>query len=95
MLPYFDHIAVSSDMGFIKPHPEIFYRTLKQSQLGADEVVFVGDTYQQDIIGAKRAGLKTVWLNTRHEPRAMAVSDPPDYEIESLAELIEKPILNK
>ncbi len=94
VLTCFDHIAVSSDVGFIKPHPEIFCRTLRQSQLRADEVIFVGDTYQQDIIGAKRAGLKTVWLNSRHEPRAMAVNDPPDYEIETLAELIEKPILS-
>ena len=93
-LTYFDQIIVSSDVGFIKPHPEIFYRTLAQSRLKANEVVFVGDTYHQDIVGAKRAGLETVWLNSRHEPRAVAVDDPPDYEIEILSELIEKPILS-
>ena len=54
-----------------------------------DEVLFVGDTYLQDIIGAKRVGLKTVWLNTRHEPHTMARDDPPDYEIASLSELLE------
>ncbi|MBN1579665.1 MAG: hypothetical protein JXA89_03105 [Anaerolineae bacterium] len=47
----------------------------------------MGDSYQQDIVGAKRVGLKTVWLNNRHEPRAMAVDNPPDYEIETLAEM--------
>jgi HAD superfamily hydrolase (TIGR01549 family) len=93
ILACFDNIAISSDVGFIKPHPEIFRRTLAQSNLGANEVVFVGDTYQQDIIGAKQVGLNTVWLNTRHEPRAMAVENPTDYEIETLSELIEKPIL--
>ena len=91
-LTYFDHIVISSDIGFMKPHPEIFRRTLTQCQLTSDEVVFVGDTYQQDILGAKRAELKSVWLNTRHEPRAMTADDPPDYEIETLAELIEKPL---
>ena len=93
ILTYFDHITISSDVGFIKPHPEIFRRTLAESKLRSDEVLFVGDTYHQDIIGAKRVGLKTVWLNTRHEPRTMARDNPPDYEIETLAELIEKPIL--
>jgi HAD superfamily hydrolase (TIGR01662 family) len=94
VLAYFDTITISSDVGFIKPHPEIFRRTLRESQLKPDEVVFVGDTYQQDIVGAKRVGLKTVWLNTRHEPRTMAQDDPPDYEIKSLAELVEKPIVH-
>jgi len=93
ILACFDNIAISSDVGFIKPHPEIFRQTLAQSKLRANEVVFVGDTYQQDINGAKRVGLNTVWLNNRHEPRAMAVENPPDYEIETLSELIEKPIL--
>jgi HAD superfamily hydrolase (TIGR01549 family) len=93
ILTYFDNTTISSDVGFMKPHPEIFRRALAESKLKPDEVVFVGDTYQQDIIGAKRAGLKTVWLNNRHEPRAMAKDIPPDYEIETLAELIEKPIL--
>ncbi len=91
-LAYFDDIGVSSDVGFIKPHPEIFHQTLVRSALNPDEVVFVGDTYRQDILGAKRAGLKTVWLNSRHEPRALAIDNPPDYEIETLVELLEIPI---
>lgn len=94
ILAYFDTVTISSDVGFIKPHPEIFRLTLRQSELRPDEVVFVGDTYQQDIIGAKRVGLKTAWLNNRHEPRAAAVGNPPDYEIETLVELLEKPILS-
>ena len=94
ILTYFDHITISSDVGFIKPHPEIFRRALAASKLKPGEVVFVGDTYQQDIVGAKRVGLKTVWLNNRHEPRAMAKDNPPDHEIETLAELLEKPILH-
>jgi HAD superfamily hydrolase (TIGR01549 family) len=94
VLAYFDTITISSDVGFIKPHSEIFRRPLRESTLRRDEVVFVGDTYQQDIIGAKRVGLKTVWLNTRHEPRTMAQDDPPNYEIETLSELVEKLILH-
>jgi HAD superfamily hydrolase (TIGR01549 family) len=94
VLTYFDTITISSEVGYIKPHPEIFRRALAESELKSDEVVFVGDTYEQDIMGAKRVGLKTVWMNTRHEPRAMARSNPPDYEIETLAELVEKPIFH-
>lgn len=92
-MAYFDAIAISSDVGFIKPHPGIFRYALSQCQLRADEVVFVGDTYRQDILGAKRVGMKTIWLNCRGEPRALAAEDPPDGEIETLLELIEKPVL--
>jgi HAD superfamily hydrolase (TIGR01549 family) len=93
-LAYFDQVSISSDVGFIKPHPEIFYRTLAQCKLNADEVIFVGDTYQQDVLGAKCAGLKTIWLNNRCEPRAIARDNPPDDEIEALEELLEKPIFD-
>ena len=93
ILDLFDNIIISSDVGFIKPHPEIFQKALAQSRLSVDEVVFIGDTYQQDIIGAKRVNLKTVWLNNRHEPREMAQDNPPDFEIDSLSELLELPII--
>ena len=56
------------------------------------EIIFKGDTYQQDIVGAKRVQFKTVWLNNRHKLRELAAANPPDYEIASLAELMKLPI---
>jgi HAD superfamily hydrolase (TIGR01549 family) len=90
---YFDPIVISSDVGFIKPHPGIFLAALSQCQLEPGEAVFVGDTYQQDVLGAKGVGMKTAWLNSRREPRAVAAGDPPDEEIESLEELLDISIL--
>jgi FMN phosphatase YigB (HAD superfamily) len=55
--------------------------------------MFIRDSYQQDIIGAKRVNLKAVWLNNRSEPRALAQENPPDFAIETLSELLELPIL--
>ncbi|MBN1139698.1 MAG: HAD family hydrolase [Anaerolineae bacterium] len=92
VLSCFDAVIISSDVGYMKPHPEIFYRALTATGLRPDEVLFVGDSYHQDIVGASRVGLRTAWLNSRHEPRTMARDDPPDYEIERLSELIEKPL---
>ena len=93
ILDLFDTIIVSSDVGFIKPHPEIFRLALARSRLSVDEVVFIGDTYQQDVMGAKRVSMKTVWLNSRHEPQEVAQDNPPDFEIGSLIELLELPII--
>lgn len=85
ILQYFNTISISSDVGFIKPRKEIFLKTLEKDSLKPEEVVFVGDTYAQDIIGAKKAGMKTVWLNCRHE----TIEDKTfaDYEIQNLEQL--------
>jgi len=87
-LSIFDNIAISSDVGYLKPHPEIFIHTMKQLNLKADELVFIGDTYKQDIVGAKKVGIRTIWLNTRKEPKEIAMNNLPDYEITKLSDLI-------
>jgi HAD superfamily hydrolase (TIGR01509 family) len=92
-LSLFDNCIVSSDVGYIKPHPKIFLRTLESLRLRASDAVFVGDTYQQDIIGAKLVGLDTIWLNTRHEPQGIATDNAPDHRIETLSDLITRAIL--
>lgn len=88
-LELFDQVVVSSDVGFIKPHQGIFDHALAQSGLSAGETVFVGDTYQQDIVGAKRAGMRTIWLNQRRERRAAPERAAADYEIGALVELLD------
>lgn len=85
ILQYFNTVTISSDIGFIKPRKEIFLKTLEKDSLRPDEVIFVGDTYSQDIIGAKGVGMKTVWLNCRQEP--LEKKDLADYMIQDLKEL--------
>jgi FMN phosphatase YigB (HAD superfamily) len=70
---YFSTISISSEAGYIKPHPEIFKRTLRNDKLQANEVIFIGDTYRQDIIGAHRCGIDSVWHNNRNEPEPEGV----------------------
>lgn len=85
----FRTVTVSSDVGFIKPHAQIFHRTLECDHLQAEHVVFVGDTYPQDIRGAQQVGMKTIWLNSRHENPELAREHPPDAEIRTIQELID------
>ena len=88
LLAYFDAVTISSDVGYIKPHPEIFRQALDQCHLHADQVVFLGDTYKQDILGAKRVGMKTIWLNSRQESDALALDDPPDATLKNISDLV-------
>ena len=45
----------------------------------------VGDSLTSDILGGKRAGLRTVWVNPQHKSAPEELK--PDYEIENLADL--------
>lgn len=85
----FHTITISSDVGFIKPHPGIFHRALTDNYLTAREAIFVGDTYHQDILGAKGAGMKTVWLHCLDNPPSASIKDLLDFEIEALNRLLE------
>ena len=61
--PYFHQIVISDDHGWRKPHPKIFTDTLELLQVAARDALFVGDSPHDDVLGAKRAGLDTAWVN--------------------------------
>jgi putative hydrolase of the HAD superfamily len=63
--PYFDAIVLSSDLGLAKPNPRIVIAALRELGCGTNEAVFVGDTWGTDIIGARAAGLKAIFLEER------------------------------
>jgi len=60
---FFDSVVISSRAGYAKPAPEIFLAALKPHALQAHDALHVGDSFETDIEGARRAGLRTVWLN--------------------------------
>lgn len=84
--PYFDHIVISGAFGKGKPDPTIFEHALSLMTLEKDEVIMVGDNLMTDILGANRAGIKSVWIN-RHEKEGNEVI--PTYEIHHLEELFQ------
>jgi putative hydrolase of the HAD superfamily len=62
---FFDEIIISGRLGVCKPHPAIFSELTRLLALPPDEIVFVGDELQADIVGAHRAGMRTVWMTYR------------------------------
>jgi putative hydrolase of the HAD superfamily len=84
LVPYFDQIVISGDYGKGKPDAGIFEHSLSLLDLNKDEVLMVGDNLMTDILGAKRAGIKSVWINRHDKERNEVI---PDYEIKQLSEL--------
>lgn len=54
---FFDTIITSARVGYRKPRPEIFAAALEAIGVPSGEALFVGDDYENDILGARAAGL--------------------------------------
>lgn len=87
---YFDVLLVSAAVGVRKPHPRIFQMALDHWGVSPEQAVMVGDTLGADILGAKLAGMTSVWITRRAQrPGNRDHEDTirPDEVIASLAEL--------
>jgi len=83
---YFRTVVVSEAVGVEKPHAAIFQYALDSLGLRAEHAWFVGDHPANDILGACRVGLRTVWLRGSHPwPDNQAV---PHHQIDHLRELL-------
>jgi HAD superfamily hydrolase (TIGR01549 family) len=81
-----DFVLVSEEFGVAKPDPQIFREALRLAGVGADEAVFVGDSAEFDMAGARAVGIPTVWVN-RHQRPWTEPGPPPTRQIRTLAEL--------
>ncbi len=84
----FDPIIISSDLGYRKPDPRIFELVLKQMELTAEEVLFIGNDMYRDVYGAGKMGMKTIFFKSNqgdHKSRDIE----PDYIIYDFKQLPE------
>jgi HAD superfamily hydrolase (TIGR01549 family) len=89
LVPFFDTMGVSDDLGLHKPDPALFARTLEIAGVAGVRAAMVGDRLDYDVVPAKANAMRTVWVL-----RGEAPDDPtpaqlavPDVAIEDLAEL--------
>jgi putative hydrolase of the HAD superfamily len=66
--PFLDALVVSEEAGVAKPDPAIFAIAL--DRLGCDPAgaVMIGDSWANDIRGARAAGLRCIWFNPDARP---------------------------
>lgn len=62
-LPEVAMVIDSGLIGVAKPDPAIFEPVLKTLSAPPHEILYVGDTYQSDVLGATAAGLQVVQLD--------------------------------
>jgi HAD superfamily hydrolase (TIGR01549 family) len=59
---FFDVWAVSAEVGSEKPDPAIFEHALAEAGSPPERCVMVGDRLDNDIVAARRHGLRGIWL---------------------------------
>src|SRR5512145_675345 len=85
VLELFAAVVVSDEVGWRKPHPDIFAAAFQRTGADPARTLFVGDRLDIDVVGAHRAGMDAAWLSPGGEglpPDAVA----PRYVIRDLAE---------
>jgi HAD superfamily hydrolase (TIGR01549 family) len=63
---WFELIWASAYAGYNKPHPNIFRQALDELEaptVEADRVLYVGDSYRHDVVGARNAGMDVVLID--------------------------------
>lgn len=81
---FFSPVLISEEVGTKKPDRAIFARLLEAWPLAAQSIVFVGDHPTLDVLGARAAGLRPLWL-AKGRPWPLEEAPPP--AIARLAEL--------
>ncbi len=89
----FDSIVESAVVGVRKPDPRIFTLGVEALEMAPDEVVVVGDSYDKDIVAAKKAGCHTIWIKGEgwndEETTDASAADIVIEQIEELSATIE------
>ena len=73
LLEYFDALTFSDEVLLAKPSDEIFLLTMGALGSGPDTTIHVGDHVSNDVVGANRIGMKSIWIRGFYEP-----DDPDD-----------------
>jgi putative hydrolase of the HAD superfamily len=64
---YFDYFFVSATLGYKKPSEKVFSKVLELTNFNKDQIVYIGNSYDLDYLGAKNAGWKALLLGDNNQ----------------------------
>lgn len=88
-----EHFLISSEVGAAKPATAIFREAERRLDVPPKACTYIGDAYAIDVVGAKCAGWRAIWLNRRENTIPEDAVYFPDYEVKNesaLAQLLLK-----
>ena len=93
ILDYFSTIFSSAEFGLAKPDPAIFSLALQKTNCLPQQAIMIGDRLDNDIVPAKRIGMKTIWIKQGFSRLAQVknLEERADWTVEKLTDVL--PIL--
>jgi 2-haloalkanoic acid dehalogenase type II len=79
-------LFTSEDLKVYKPKKEFYQSILDEIKMRPDEVIFVGDSLEDDVSGPAALGIKAIWINRKNLTYDPAEFQPL-HEIHTLGQL--------
>jgi putative hydrolase of the HAD superfamily len=76
---FWDVAFSSEEIGYLKPHREPFEELARRMALPSEEIVYVGNSYHYDVVGARAVAFRTAHLCPRGRGCAPRGEAPADF----------------
>jgi putative hydrolase of the HAD superfamily len=83
---YFHYFFSQKELGYKKPDVRFFRQVMLQAGFNSSECAMIGNLYDKDIIGAKEAGMKTVFFNQSSLEGEYPLAD---FQIDKMKQLLD------
>ncbi len=78
-------LTISDEVGVRKPNTQVFQVACERASVLPKEAMFVGNSIQNDIVGANRAGMISVLIDRKSDGPIPKIGDSrPDYSVSNL-----------
>lgn len=90
ILQFIDLVIASAEEGVSKPDPRIFEIALERANCKSENAVMIGDRIDNDVVPAKKMGMKTVWIRQGGGGlwQLQGPEQQPDFTVDNLGELV-------
>lgn len=82
---YIEEVFFTRRLGFHKPQSEYFQSIAQQLNVELNQIIMIGDSFSNDVMGAVKAGALGIWLNTLSTENRQG---PGYFTVHSLGEII-------
>lgn len=86
---HFEALVISARVGFQKPNPGIFQHALDRMRVAPERTLHVGDSYNADVLGARRMGMGAVLIDRSGVEPARVREERQDPDLAVVTDLFE------